>query len=42
MDNGVRFISNPRGYPGETRDSPYTVRLFDTSTVMDEGFEAWA
>jgi hypothetical protein len=42
MDNGVRFISNPRGYPGETRDSPYTVRLIDTSTVMDEGLEAWA
>ena len=42
MDNGVRFISNPRGYPGETRHSPYTVRLIDTSTVMDEGFEAWA
>jgi hypothetical protein len=42
MDSGVRFISNPRSYPGETRDSPYTVRLIDTSTVMDEGFEAWA
>jgi hypothetical protein len=42
MDNGVRFISNPRGYPGETRDSPYTVRLIDTSTVVDEGLEAWA
>jgi hypothetical protein len=42
MDNGVRFISNPRGYPGETRDAPYTVRLIDTSTVMDESFEAWA
>jgi hypothetical protein len=42
MDNGVRFISNPRGYPGETRDSPYTVRLINTSTVMDESFEAWA
>jgi hypothetical protein len=42
MDNGVRFISNPRGYPSETRDSPYTVRLVDTSTVIDEGLEAWA
>jgi hypothetical protein len=42
MDNGVRFISNPRGYPGETRDSPYTVRLIDTSTVVDEGLKAWA
>jgi hypothetical protein len=42
MDNGVRFISNPRGYPGETRDSPYTVRFIDTSTVVDEGLEAWA
>jgi hypothetical protein len=42
MDNGVRFISNPRGYPGETRDAPYTVRLIDTSTLMDEGFKAWA
>ena len=42
MDSGVRFISNPRGYPGETRDSPYTVRLIDTSTVMDEDFAAWA
>jgi hypothetical protein len=40
-DNGVRFISNPRGYPGDNRDSPYTVRLIDTSTVMDESFEAW-
>jgi hypothetical protein len=42
MDNGVRFISNSRGYPGETRDAPYTVRLVDTASVMDEGFEAWA
>jgi hypothetical protein len=42
MDNGVRFISNPRGHAGETRDAPYTVRLIDTSAVMDESFEAWA
>ena len=41
-NDGVRFLSNPRGYPGPTRDAPYTVRLIDTSTVMDEGFEAWA
>jgi hypothetical protein len=41
-DNGVRFISNPRGYSTAKRADPYTVRLIDTSTVMDEGFEAWA
>ncbi len=41
-DQGVRFISNPRGYPGLKRSGPYTVQVIDTSTVMDEGFEAWA
>jgi len=41
-DNGVRFLSNPRGYPGETRDAPYTVRLIDASTLMDECIKGWA
>ncbi|UEM23128.1 hypothetical protein JL100_010415 [Skermanella mucosa] len=41
-DQGVRFISNPRGCPGEKRNGPYTVQVIDTSVVMDQGFEAWA
>ncbi|EWY36186.1 hypothetical protein N825_29465 [Skermanella stibiiresistens SB22] len=37
-DEGVRFISNPRGYRGNLGDNPYTVRVVDTSTLTDEGF----
>lgn len=37
-DEGVRFISNPRGCRGSNGDNPYTVRVVDTSTFTDESF----
>jgi hypothetical protein len=38
-DKGVRFISNPRGYWRNNGDTPYTVRVVDTSSVTEESFE---
>jgi predicted phosphodiesterase len=34
-DSGVRFVCNPRGYPGEAGPAPYCVRLINSRTLVD-------
>jgi hypothetical protein len=35
-DSGVRFVCNPRGYPGQSDHLPYSVHLIDTSALTGD------